>query len=84
MRKCWNALECKGQTKEYSSSSSLQTVKSFIIIDQGRGEHRSHVPHVGIVGSIIYAMICTRPKILDVVNGVSRIWITLERSIGKQ
>ena len=44
----------------------------------------SHVPNAGIVGNIIYAMICTRPKILDAVNVVSRIWITLERSISKQ
>ena len=32
----------------------------------------SHVPYSSVVGSIMYAMVCTRPNILQAVSVVSR------------
>ena len=35
-------------------------------------EHMSRVPYVSVVGSIMYAMVCTRPDISNAVSVVSR------------
>ena len=35
-------------------------------------EYMSHVPYSSVVGSIMYAMVCTRPNILQAVSVVSR------------
>lgn len=35
-------------------------------------EHMSHVPYASAVGSIMYAMVCTRPDISHAVSVVSR------------
>jgi len=35
-------------------------------------EQMSHVPYASAVGSIMYAMVCTRPDISQAVNIVSR------------
>jgi len=35
-------------------------------------EHMSHVPYASVVGSIMYAMVCTRPKMSQAVSVVNR------------
>jgi len=35
-------------------------------------KYMSHVPYFSIIGSLMYAMVCTRPNILHTVNIVSR------------
>lgn len=35
-------------------------------------EYTSHIPYTSVVGSFIYGMVCTRPKISHVVSVVSR------------
>ena len=39
---------------------------------QEEEEDMSHVPYVSIVGSLMYAMVCTRPDIAHVVGVLSR------------
>jgi len=35
-------------------------------------ENMSHIPYSSAVGSLMYAMVCTRPDLSDVVSVVSR------------
>ncbi|CAL0303421.1 unnamed protein product [Lupinus luteus] len=35
-------------------------------------ERMSHIPYVSVVGSLMYAMVCTRPDLAYVVSMVSR------------
>jgi hypothetical protein len=43
----------------------------FPSIDEER-DYMAHVPYANLVGSLIYAMVCTRPNILQAVSMVSR------------
>ena len=53
-------------------------------------EDMSHVPYVSAVGSLIYAMVCTRPDIAYAVGVLSRYmskprkenWTEVKRSLG--
>jgi hypothetical protein len=55
--------------------------------DIGRGEDMSHVPYFSAVGSLMYAMVCTRPDIAHAVGVLSRYmskprkehWTTVKR-----
>ena len=46
-------------------------------------DHMSKVPYASAIGSLMYAMVCTRPDITHAVGVVSR-FIGLESSIGRQ
>ena len=46
-------------------------------------DHMSKVPYASTIGSLMYAMVCTRPDITHAVGVVSR-FIGLESSIGRQ
>ena len=40
-------------------------------------EYMAHVPYTNVVGSLMYAMVCTRPDISHVVGVLSRYMSTL-------
>ena len=42
------------------------------------------VPYASAIGSLMYAMVCTRPDIAHAVGAMSRFMTILESSIGKQ
>ena len=44
----------------------------------------SKVPYASAVGSLMYAMVCTRPNIAHIVGVISRYLSYLELSIGMQ
>ena len=46
-------------------------------------EHMALVPYASAVGSLMYAIVCTRPDITHAVGVVSRYMQTLGKSIGK-
>lgn len=43
----------------------------------------SKVPYAGIVGSIMYVMVCTRPDVAQSVSMVSGYMANQEKGIGK-
>ena len=47
-------------------------------------DHMSKVPYASAIGSLMYAMVCTRPDIAHAVGVVSRFRVGLESSIGRQ
>ncbi|KAL2326857.1 hypothetical protein Fmac_020284 [Flemingia macrophylla] len=51
-------------------------------IDEER-EYMAKVPYANAVGSLMYAMVCTRPDISHAVGIVSRYMHNLEKDIGK-
>ncbi|KAG8488852.1 hypothetical protein CXB51_016759 [Gossypium anomalum] len=47
-------------------------------------EYMSHVPYSSAVGSLIYAMVCSRPDLSYAVSAVSRYMANPDKKIGKQ
>ena len=45
-------------------------------------EYMSCVPYASVVGSLMYAMVCTRPDLAQAISVVS-IWVNLVRNIDK-
>ena len=41
----------------------------------GEIEYMSHVPYSSAVGSLMYAMVCSRPNLSDAVSGVSKYMV---------
>ena len=63
----------------------LKLTKEICPKTQEKEDKMSKVPYVSVVGSLLYAMVCTRPNIAHVVGVVSRYKIhpRIEYCFGK-
>ncbi|CAM8882652.1 unnamed protein product [Rhodiola kirilowii] len=61
--KTFNYMDCYPLTTPYNSSTNLYPNK---------GKHKSQLEYAKVIGSLMYAMTCTRPDIAFVVSKLSR------------
>ena len=64
-----------------ASHFKLSTMMSPMTVDEC--EHMSHIPYTSAVVSLMYAMVCARPNLLQVVSIVSRYMHDPGKIIGR-
>ena len=53
-------------------TTSIHLIELNVTQLESEREYMSCVPYASVVGSLMYAMVCTRPDLTQVVNVVSR------------
>jgi hypothetical protein len=62
--------------------SHFKLTKEMCLKTQEEEDKMSKIPYVSTIGSLMYAMVCTRPNILHAVGVVSRYMRIREWNIG--
>ena len=68
----FNMQECKPVKVSIPVGVRLSTEQCPKTQEEEEEEDMSHVPYASVVGSLMYAMVCTRPNIAHVVGVLSR------------